>query len=240
MKSSYSILPSRSPGAGIFRIVVVDHQRLHLAERQRLLHHLGELAVDDHHLGLAVVELERDHGGVEPRVDGVEHRARHRHAVVALQHRRRVGQHRRHRVALADAALAQRRGELARPRIELAVIPPQRAVHDGKLIGKYRRCALQQRQWRQRLKIRRIAVEVGLVGRFRHAGSLANRRPGTQQRRRYLSRSSTPCFSASGAVFGALTPSAASSFSDWIEPSGAMRTTSRKSAMARSRSPFMR
>ncbi len=47
-------------GAGIFRIVVVDHQRLHLGERQRLLHHLGEFAVDDDDLGLGVVEREGD------------------------------------------------------------------------------------------------------------------------------------------------------------------------------------
>ena len=150
--------------AGKFRIVVVDHQRLRLAERQRLLHHLGELAVGDHHLGLAVIELERDDGGIEPGVDGVEHGARHRHAVVAFQHRRRVGQHRRHRVASADAALAQRRGKLPRPRIELAVVPPQRTVHDRELVGKHRRRALQQRQRRQRLEIRRIAVEIGVEG----------------------------------------------------------------------------
>ena len=31
-----------------------------LAERQRLLHQLGELAVGDQHLGLAVIELEGD------------------------------------------------------------------------------------------------------------------------------------------------------------------------------------
>ena len=125
--------------AGKFRIVVVDDQRLHLAQRQRLLHHLGEFAVGDQHLGVAVVELERDDGGVEPRVDGVEHRARHRHAVVAFEHRRRVGEHRRHRVAAADAALRQRRGKPARPRVELPVVPPQRPVHDRKLIGKHRR-----------------------------------------------------------------------------------------------------
>ena len=34
-------------------------------------------------------------GGVEPRVERVEHALRHRHAVVALEHRRRVGEHHR-------------------------------------------------------------------------------------------------------------------------------------------------
>ena len=69
-------------------------------------------------------------GGIEPRVDGVEHRAGHRHAVVAFEHRRRVGEHGRDRVAAPDAALRQRRGEPARARVELGVAAPQRAVDD--------------------------------------------------------------------------------------------------------------
>ena len=150
--------------AGIFRIVVVDHQRFDLGERQRLLDHPGIFAVGDDDLAFAVVELEGDHRGVEPRVDGVEDGARHRHAVVAFEHRRRVGQHRRHRVAAADAALLQRRGELPRARVELAVAPPQRAVHDRGMIGKHGGRALQQRQRRQRLEVRRVAVEAGFVG----------------------------------------------------------------------------
>ena len=45
-------------GAGEFRIVVIDDQRLRLGSRQRLLHHLGKFAVDDQHLGLGMVERE--------------------------------------------------------------------------------------------------------------------------------------------------------------------------------------
>ena len=117
--------------ARIFRIVVVDHQRLHLGERQRLLHHLGIFAVGDDDLGLAVVEREGDDRRVEPRVERVEHALRHRHAVMAFQHRRRIGEQHRHGVAALDAALAQRRGQPPRARIELGVVAPQPAVNDG-------------------------------------------------------------------------------------------------------------
>ena len=42
-----------------FRIVVIDHQGSRLGERERLLHQLGEFAVDDQHLGFGMIELER-------------------------------------------------------------------------------------------------------------------------------------------------------------------------------------
>ena len=46
-------------------------------------------------------------------VERVEHGARHRHAVMRLQHRRRVGAQHRHRVAAPDTQAAQRAGEPA-------------------------------------------------------------------------------------------------------------------------------
>ena len=150
--------------AGEFRIVVVDHQRLHLGERQRLLRQLREFAVGDQHLGVGVVELEGDDGGVEAGIDGVEHRARHRHAVVAFEHRRRVGEHGRHGVAALDAALRQRGREPPRAGVELGVAAAQRAVDDRGLIGKHRGRPLQERQWRERLEVRGVAVEIGVVG----------------------------------------------------------------------------
>ena len=115
-----------------------------------------------------MIEREGVDRGVEPGVDGVEHRARHRHAVMAFEHRRRVGEHHRDGVAALDAALAQRRGEPPRAGIEVAIIAPQRAVDDGDVVGIDRGRALQELQRRQRLEIRRVAVEIDIVGRFRH------------------------------------------------------------------------
>ena len=45
-----------------------------------------ELAVDQQHLGLAVVEDEGDHRRIEPRVERIQHAARHRHAEMRLVH----------------------------------------------------------------------------------------------------------------------------------------------------------
>ena len=150
--------------AAVLGIVIIDHQRLHLGEPQRLLHHLGELAVDDQHLGLSMIELESDHRGVEPRIDGVEHRAAHRHAVMAFEHGGRIGEHRRDGVAARHAALVQGRRQPACPRVEVAVAPPQRAVHDRGTVGEDRGRALQKRQRGQRLEVGRGAVEIGVVG----------------------------------------------------------------------------
>ena len=124
---------------------------LPFASASAWLHGRREFAVDDQDLGLAVVEPEGDDRRVEPRVERIEHGARHRHAVMAFEHRRRVGEHDRDRVAAPDAALRQRRGEPARARVELAVGAPQRAVDDRDRVGEDARRALQECQRRQRL-----------------------------------------------------------------------------------------
>ena len=56
----------------------------------------------------------------EPGVDAVEHSPGERHPVMRLHHRRRVGQHDRHGIALADVARPKRRSEPARARAQLA------------------------------------------------------------------------------------------------------------------------
>ena len=92
--------------ARVFGIVDIDDQRLRrLEQRQRRLDDGRKLAVGDQHLGLAVVQHEGDGLGIEAGVQRIEHGAGHRHAEMALEHRRRVGQHHRDGVALADAAL---------------------------------------------------------------------------------------------------------------------------------------
>ena len=64
-------------------------------------------------LALRVLEDERDHRRVEPGVDRIEYRASHRHAIVRLEHRRRIRQQHGHGVAVADVARGQRRGQPA-------------------------------------------------------------------------------------------------------------------------------
>ena len=104
----FLIVDLAQPRAGLrkFRIVIIDHQRLFLQQRQRLVDGGGEFAVGDQDLGAAMLQHEGDGGGIQPRVQRIQHRAHHRHAIMGFQHGRGVGQHHRHRVALADALLA--------------------------------------------------------------------------------------------------------------------------------------
>ena len=155
-------------GAVIDGVLIVDDDRLRLAERQRFLDRLREFPVGNQHLGPAMVEREGDDSGVEARVQRVEDGAGHRHAVMAFEHGRGVRQHCRDGVVLSDAVLRQRRGEPARTGIELGIAAPERAVNDGRPAGKDRGGALQEGERRQRLEIGRVAVEIGVIGRTSH------------------------------------------------------------------------
>ena len=92
--------------ATVLRIIDIDQHRQGLARRLHQPdggpHHLGKLAIDDQQLAVGMLEHEGDGGGIEPGIDAVEHRTRHRHTVMRFDHRRGIGQHDRHRVALAD------------------------------------------------------------------------------------------------------------------------------------------
>jgi hypothetical protein len=87
---------------------------------------------------------------------------------VAFEHRRRVGQQDGYGVAARDAALGERTGEAAGARVEFGIAPSQWPMDDRDVIGKHRGRARQERQRRERLEIRRIAVEVDIVGGERH------------------------------------------------------------------------
>ena len=173
-------------GAVVFGVVVVDDQRPGLGALERRADDAREFAVDDERLGLAVVEHEGDRGRVEAGIERVEHGAAHRDAVVAFEHRRRVGEHDRDRVAAREAALGERGGELLRSRVELAVVAAKGPVSDRQPIRKHRRRALEEGQRRQRLKIGRVAVEVAVIGRKGHQAELPRRFATIIARRRKL------------------------------------------------------
>ena len=73
-----------------------------------------------------MVEHEGDGAGIEPGVECIQHGASHRHAKVGLDHFRRVRQHRRNRIANADAVFCQRGGKPATARIRFLprIAPP--------------------------------------------------------------------------------------------------------------------
>src|SRR6185503_16884771 len=81
---------------------------------------------------------------------------------------RRVGEHYRDRVAAADAALLERRGEPPGAGVEVGVVAPELAVDDRGVPREHARRALEEAERCQRLEVRRIAVEIDVVGRFRH------------------------------------------------------------------------
>ena len=60
-----------------------------------------ELGVADQDLGTGVVEHEGDGRRIEARIDGVQHGARHGHAVMGLEHGGGVGEHHRDGIAYA-------------------------------------------------------------------------------------------------------------------------------------------
>ncbi|MNT56219.1 hypothetical protein D3C72_1935030 [compost metagenome] len=93
-----------------------------------------EFAVGDQYLGFAVLQHEGDGLGVQAHVEGVEHRADHRHAEVRLQHLRDVRQHHRHRVALADTAPGQGRGQAPAAGIGLGPVAADGTVDDGRVV----------------------------------------------------------------------------------------------------------
>ena len=152
----------------VFRVVIVDDQRPALGQLQRRADHARKFAVDNERLGFAVVEHEGDRGRVEAGIERVEHGAAHRHAIVAFEHRGRVGEHDRDRVAADKAALRERGSELFRAGVELAVVATKGAMRDRQPIGKHRRRALEKGQRRQRLKVGGVAIEIAVIRRDGH------------------------------------------------------------------------
>ena len=94
-------------------------------------------------------EYERLLADGEPGVQRHQHRADPRHRVVQLQHRRDVGQQRRHAVAGLDPELPQRPGQAPDPLVVLGVGERPLAGHHGWPLRPHLRAALEEAQWRE-------------------------------------------------------------------------------------------
>ena len=158
-------------GARVERVLHINHQQRRggLAQRQRLLHDASKFRVNDDNFGLSVIEHEGYGLGVQPGIERIEHRARGRNAEMRLNHRRRVGQHHRHGVALAYAVLAERAGQLAAAAKQFSPVSPQLAMHDGQPLRVDLGGALNEGQRRQRREIGLVTGQV-LVKNAAHAG----------------------------------------------------------------------
>jgi hypothetical protein len=145
------------------RVIDVDEEQVAAEPGDGLAGDGREFRVDEQHLRLAVGQHERERVGVEPRVERVEHRPAHRHAEVRLDHRRRVRQERRHRVASSDAAGPQRAGQPPAASPDLAPRPPQRAVDDRHPVRIDVRRSIEERERRERPVVGLVSVEAQLV-----------------------------------------------------------------------------
>ena len=140
----------------------------YLGKRQSGAHQAGKFAIHDQDFRLGMIEGEGEYGRIETRIQGVQNAAGHRNAVVTFQHRRGVRQHHRNRIAAGDAAPGQRARQTSATGIEIPVVSLQVAMNNGDAFGENRRRPRQKRQRGQRLKIRRITVEIPIIGRNGH------------------------------------------------------------------------
>ena len=136
VEEGFVILFTETLGTRIVGIDDVDDQRLRpLEQRQGGLDGLQKLRIGDQHLGFAVRQHEGDGLGIEAGVQRIEHGADHRHAEMALEHRRRVGQHDGDGVALADAATLQCGSKLATTVIAFLPRILPIPLNDGNTLG---------------------------------------------------------------------------------------------------------
>ncbi len=141
-------------------VVDVDDERALLRHRQGRPNLAGKLAIGDQHFGLAVLEDVGDGGGLEPGIDGVEHGAQHGHAVMRLHHGRHVRQHDRDGIAGAHAGCRQRRRQLPRPVVKLAIAVSAGAVDHGGAVGMDVGATWQERYRGQSREIRGARLQV--------------------------------------------------------------------------------
>ena len=153
------------------RVVDADHQGLFaLQQVERRARHRGEFAVDQEHAGFPSAQDEGDDRRVEPGVDGADHAAGHRDAVMRLQHGRDVGRKHGNGVAAADAVGGQRGGEAAAAFEQLRIGDAAVAMHHGKPVREHAGGAHQEGDRRQRHIVGRVLVEVLVVDGRGHGG----------------------------------------------------------------------
>ena len=146
--------------AGEFRVEGIDDDRLRpFEQRQRAFDDDGEFRIGDQHLGFAVGQHEGDGFGVEAGIQGIEDGADHRHAEMALEHRCRVGQHHRDRVALADTAILQGGSQLTTTVVAFLPGVLTRPLDDGNSLRIDKRRALDKAQRGKRNIIGRVLFE---------------------------------------------------------------------------------
>ena len=146
------------------RVVDVDDERGTAHPGEGIRDDRRELAIGEQHLRFAVLQNERDGRRIEPDVDGVEHRAEHRHREARLVDGAHVRREDRHAVAEADAAARERGCEAVAARAGLGPGEAALAVDDARVVGIDGGGAFDERERSERREIGRGAVKVRLEG----------------------------------------------------------------------------
>ena len=152
-------------------VIDVDHIRpLALHQSERIRNHAGKFRIDQDDLGAAMVELERDRGRIEPDIERVQHRARHRHGEMRFVHRWDIRQHRRNRIARTDVAASEVGGKAPAARVGLRPGEAASLIDRARMVGIDRGRARQKTKGRQSHKIGRglFKADVVLVLRSSH------------------------------------------------------------------------
>ncbi len=150
---------SQQGAARVQCVVDVDHHYRAFQHCQRALDDAAEFAVGNQHFCFPVGELEGDGFGVKPDVQRVQHRTGHRHAEMRLVHRRNIGRHHGDRIAGADAALRQGRGQAPASSVGFRPGTAPGAMHEGDPIRMDGRRLRQEAQRRQRGVICEVPIK---------------------------------------------------------------------------------
>ena len=116
------------------KVVDLDERQRAAELGQRRRDDRGEFSIGDQQLRLAMRQDKGDRARVETVIERVQHRPRHRHAVMRFEQCRHIRRQYRDRVARPDTAAAQRIGEPPAAIVKLAIGEAGFAMHDRELV----------------------------------------------------------------------------------------------------------
>ena len=138
------------------RVVDVDDKGFWARhQRQRFGDHAGEFGIDENDFRAAMVELESDRGRIEPDVQCIQHRARHRDRKMHFVHGRDIRQHCRDRVAVSDATPGEPGRKASAALVGLGPGETAAFIDRADVIGVNGGAACEETQRRQRHIVRR-------------------------------------------------------------------------------------
>ena len=125
--------------SGVLAVVYINYQHFALVltakNAKSFLDGDRELAVGDQHTGFTVVHLPSDQGGVQPRIQSMQHRIHRWHGVMGFEHFGCVGEHHAHGEAALNTSGLQRCGQAGTALTHLRPGIATFAVNHGGQVG---------------------------------------------------------------------------------------------------------